>query len=386
MPLESNGWGAEPAMRVFGGASLSERSGRLKTSLLRCRGESWGLRCLAVDALTLPAPKQVGTELAAAIADALGQLAQHCDVPLAAVDALGLDGLPAGPTGPLAALVAERTGVTVAAGFSDRDHALGGRGGPLSPLPDWLLFRSSKLYRLLLHLGPTLLVTLLPPAERPSKILCFDAGPCCAFLDGLVCELSQNKVAFDPSGHFAVQGRISEELVNKWMSHPFLLRPPPKFLGSRDFDTSFRQASLAFAREHRLSARDVLCSANQFVVRVLRDALRRFLPSGFTVDEAWVSGGGTRNGFLWKLLRDGLAPLPVARTDEAGIPSEARPAIHAALLAYFTMENLPGNLPALSGAAAARILGQITPGSPENWDRWVCHLADRFDLHHERAA
>jgi anhydro-N-acetylmuramic acid kinase len=202
----------------------------------------------------------------------------------------------------------------------------------------------------------------------------------------LVSELSQGRHPFDPSGHFAVQGRICEELISKWSSHPFLLRPPPKFLDGAAFTAEICPSSLLFARDKRLSARDVLCSANQFVVRNLQEAIHRFVPQSQSIDEVWVSGGGSWNGFLWKLLADGLAPIPVARTDEAGVPAEARRAIHAALLAFFTMENLPANIPVLSGAAHQRVLGQITPGSRENWDRWVCNLADCFELVSEQAA
>jgi anhydro-N-acetylmuramic acid kinase len=270
-------------------------------------------------------------------------------------------------------------GVTVVGGFPLRDEAAGGAGRPLTPIPDWFLFRSARQTRLLVHLGANLRVTWLSAGAPPTAAVCFDAGPCCDFLDGLAMDLSAGKLPFDPSGRFAVQGRCDEGLVQDWLSHPFLLLAPPRFVTADEFGPAFRQSSLAAARDRRISGRDLLCSANYFAVRALEEALRRFLPLGRRIDEVFVTGGGSWNGLLWKRLRETLHPLPVERSDKTGIPSEARGAIHAALLAYCTMENLPANVPALTGARRSVVLGQMSPGSAENWDRFICNIYDRFD-------
>ncbi|MFO0946925.1 MAG: anhydro-N-acetylmuramic acid kinase [Planctomycetota bacterium] len=387
MAIEATGWSIEPTTRLFAGVSFGRRSGRLKISLLRCRGEGWSLRCVSADAMTAPPPSRELESIADAIRSGLGQLARQSQIPVSAIDVVGIAKLPDDNLAPmLANLIAESTGITVVSGFDLRDRSCGGRGGPLSPLADWFLFRSTRLGRLIIQLGPALRVTVLGAGDPPQGILCFDSGPCCDFLDGLTRQLSQGKYPFDPSGHFAVQGRVSEELVSQWSSHPYLLRPPPKFLDPQQFDAPLRESSLAFAREQRLNARDVLRSANQFVIECFQEALRRFVPSTKRIDEAWVTGGGSWNGLLWKLLREALDPIPVARTDEIGIPSEARGSIHAALLAYFAMEHLPANLPTMSGASKPLVLGQITPGSTDNWSRWIFNLADRIEFEESKAA
>lgn len=387
MAIEATGWSIEPTTRLFAGVSFGRSSGRLKIALLRCRGEGWSLRCVSADAMTAPPPPRELDAIVDAIRSGLGSLARQCQIPLSAIDVLGLAKLPEDNLAPLLAnLIAEATGITVVSGFDLRDRTCGGRGGPLSPLADWFLFRNARLGRLIIQLGPALRVTVLGPGEAPRGILCFDSGPCCDFLDGLIRQLSQGKYPFDPSGHFAVQGRVSEDLVSQWSSHPYLLRPPPRFLGPEEFGADLREASLAYSREQRLTARDVLRSANQFVIECFQEALRRFVPATKRIDEAWVTGGGSWNGLLWKLLRESLGTIPLARTDDIGIPSEARGAIHAALFAYFAMEHLPANLPAISGASRPLVLGQITPGSTDNWGRWIFNLADRIELDESKAA
>jgi anhydro-N-acetylmuramic acid kinase len=384
MALEGPAWSADPPTRLFLGISRGSRSGRLKLALVRARGDGWLLRCLAVDALSIPVSER---SIDVAAIDGVHSLIGRTGLPLEAVDLVGLADLgPAPPRDVIATTIAERTGITVVSGFDQRDRAGGGRGKPLSVVPDWLLFRSPRLTRLLVHLGPALAVTLLPAGQPVDSAIAFDAGPGCDFLDALVRRLSNDRLPFDASGHFAVQGRACDDLVSKWLSHPYLLRLPPKFLDAGDFGVDFHEASLALARERKLTAPDVLCSANYFLIAAFAEALERWLPPRNAIDEVLVSGGGSLNGLLWKLLTDRLAPLPVARTDRAGIPAEARQAIHAALLAYCVGDNLPGNLPRLSGAAGPRILGHLTPGAPENWDRFVCNLVDRLDATTGQAA
>lgn len=388
MAIESSLWTNSPSVRVFGGAAIGERSGRLKVALVRCSGDGWNVRVLRTDAVTLPLldsanGKAIG--LAKAIGQAIVSLAGQVDVPLAAIDSLGLDML-RGHSAELAHDIAERTGLTVVTCFSDRDRAVGGRGHPLSPVADWILYGTTRLTRLLVHLGPSVQLTMLVAGKPAANVVCFDAGPGSDFLDALTNRLSSGRYPFDPTGHFAVQGHQSEELIAQWLSHPFLVHPIPRFVDRDTFEADFLESSIAFAQERRLGAKDLLCSANHFVSRAIQDAVRRLLPGQPVVHEVIVSGGGIRNGLLWKLLNEALAGLAIRRTDDLGIPAEVRTAVHAALLGLLAMENLPGNVPSVTGASAYRVLGAIIPGSQSNWDRWVCNLADRFDSEARRAA
>lgn len=387
MASRADTWGLDPTPRYLAGVGFGARSGRMKVAVLRCFGEGWNFRVQSAEALTLPPPPEGEASLANSIDGTLRQLCGQGEIPFEEVDALGLHGIPDSVRSELlAACVAERTGVTVVAGFELGDLAVGGRGGPLAPILNWLLFRSTRFHRLFVQLSAAGEVAYFPANSPAAKSIIFQAGPGCEFLDGFTLELSQRKYPFDPGGHLAVQGSPHEPLIENWMSHPYLLQPPPKLLGTGDFDASLREDSIAFARERRLSAADVLCSANHFIVRAVRESIHRWLPAGARIDEVWVGGGGVRNGLLWKLLRDQFLPIPIARTDDLGLPAETLPAFHAALLGYLALEHLPGNLPQISGARCERVLGQITPGSPENWDRWVCNLADRFDVTRKQVA
>jgi hypothetical protein len=69
-----------------------------------------------------------------------------------------------------------------------------------------------------------------------------------------------------------------------------------------------------------------------------------------------VSGGGTKNATLMRMIREELAPLKmrVRTTDDFGLPSEAKEATAFALLAYQTWRRLPSNVPSATGAERPR--------------------------------
>jgi anhydro-N-acetylmuramic acid kinase len=75
-----------------------------------------------------------------------------------------------------------------------------------------------------------------------------------------------------------------------------------------------------------------------------------------------VSGGGTKNATLMRMIREELAPLKmrVRTSDEFGLPSEAKEAVAFALMAYQTWRRLPSNVPAATGAKQAAILGKVS--------------------------
>ena len=85
-----------------------------------------------------------------------------------------------------ASIIAERTGVTTVSDFRPRDMAAGGKGAPLIPYVDYLLFRTTRHGRILLNLGGIANLTSLPASARLSEIRAFDTGPGNMVIDALV--------------------------------------------------------------------------------------------------------------------------------------------------------------------------------------------------------
>lgn len=278
----------------------------------------------------------------------------------------------------MAAVIAERTGLTTVSDFRTRDLAAGGQGVPLAALADFLMFRSGEEDRLLIHLGGLARVVHLPAAGRLPDVLGFEAGPCNGLLNALMHELTGGKEPFDPGGRHAVQGRCLEPLLNKWLEHSYLQKRPPKSLPRHIFGSDFARQTVAQARQKGWALHDVLCTATHFVARGIARAVERFVTApraGQSSPRVLLSGGGVRNGFLWHLLEQQLAGLPMERTDECGIPADVRKPLAFGVLAALTMDGVPGNVPTATGAAAGRLLGSITPGSTANWARCLSWMS-----------
>jgi anhydro-N-acetylmuramic acid kinase len=275
----------------------------------------------------------------------------------------------------MAAIVAERTGVTTVSDFRSRDVAAGGQGVPLTALVDYLLLRDPRESRLLLHLGGLARVVYLPAGARPQDVIGFEAGPCNRLLDEFMRRLTGGREPFDAGGKHAVQGRCIEPLLERWLAHPYTARRPPKSLPRHLFGADFIQQAVQQSQQMGYSLHDLLCTATHFVARGLAEALRRFVPEGPIPRRILVSGGGVRNGLLWHLLEQELGDAALERTDCLGVSADARKALSFGVLAALTVDGLPGNVPAATGAAGSRVLGSLTPGSSANWARCLAWMA-----------
>ncbi len=275
----------------------------------------------------------------------------------------------------MAAVVAERTGVTVVSDFRSRDVAAGGQGAPLAALADYLLFRHAEEDRVLVHLGGLARVVHLPAGGKLHDVIGFEAGPCNGLLNALMRHLTAGREPFDPGGKHAVQGRCAEALVRRWLAHPYFGRRPPKSLPRHLFADEFALRAVTQAREAQCGPHDLLCTANHFVAHAVAGALRRLLPPPKRPRRVLLSGGGVRNGLLWHLLEQQLEGAHLDRTDSCGVPTCARKALVTGILAALTVDGVPGNIPSATGAAGSRLLGSLTPGSGANWARCLAWMA-----------
>lgn len=275
----------------------------------------------------------------------------------------------------MAAVVAERTGVTVVSDFRARDIAAGGQGAPLVALADYLLFRDPHESRLLIHLGGVARIVSLPGGCRIQEIVGYEAGPCNGLLDTLMRQLTGGREPFDAGGKHAVQGRCIEPLLSRWLNHSYLQRRPPKSLPRQTFGKDFIASAVEQIRQGQCSLHDLLCTATHFVAQGITGSIQRFLLDRQRPQHVLLSGGGVRNGLLWHLLEQQLGDMKMDKTDAFGMPSAVRKAAASAILAALTMDGVPANVPSATGATGSRLLGSLTPGSSANWARCLAWMA-----------
>ena len=81
------------------------------------------------------------------------------------------------------------------------------------------------------------------------------------------------------------------------------------------------------------------------------------------IDEVYVCGGGAHNTDLMRRLYHKLSPASLDTTAAVGIDPDWVEAAAFAWLAHQTLNGLPGNAAVVTGAAGARVLGAIYPGT-----------------------
>jgi anhydro-N-acetylmuramic acid kinase len=255
------------------------------------------------------------------------------------------------------AVIAQKTGITTVADFRTADMAAGGQGAPLVPYSDYVLFRHRTKSRAIQNIGGIGNVTYLPAQCRVEEIIAFDTGPGNMIIDGLMSLLTNGKMTFDPNGRFAGKGAVHDNLLKEMMSHSFLRKRPPKSTGREVFGMSYCIKLLHRAQSRRIGKEDVLATATAFTAETIADAYRRFLPK--MPDEIFLAGGGAHNATLVRMLGEQLPKISIGRTDDLGIPIDAREAIAFAILARETILGRANNVPSATGAKRPVILGKI---------------------------
>lgn len=255
------------------------------------------------------------------------------------------------------AIIAARTGATVVADFRPADLAAGGQGAPLVPLVDYLLLRHPRYGTAALNIGGIANITAIPAGAKSADVFGFDTGPGNMIIDGLMRHLTRGRKAYDAGGRLAAQGKVIEPLVAKILEVPFFRRHPPKSAGREQFGDEF--LARYFLRLRRVDSKDLLRSATELTARSIVDALRRFVFPRAEMHRLVVSGGGAHNRLLLSGLAESLPQLQVRLSDDYGLPVDAKEAIAFAVLADHTLSGLPGNLPAVTGARRAAVLGKI---------------------------
>ncbi len=240
-------------------------------------------------------------------------------------------------------------------------------------MPDWLLLHHASKTRVLVDLASNIRLSFLPGSRNTSgadRVGSWTLAPGMNLVDRFAREASGRRSRFDEGGHLAVQGRCLEALIELWRGEAGLsVIPGPRWRPALRGAKAMFEAAMAAAPKSGWSLADLLCTANHLIARETAETIRHRLPDSPAVDEVVISGGGQHNGLLVQLLAEQLPGVPLVAEAELGIPQNMRGAAVAGVLALWHLDQTPGCPTAITGARTPRVLGRMTPGALQAWQR-----------------
>ena len=253
-------------------------------------------------------------------------------------------------------VLAERTGIPVVSDFRPRDMAAGGKGAPLVPYVDYLLFRDTRRGRVALNIGGIANLTAIPPRGKPEDVVAFDTGPGNMVMDALAVMATNGRATYDKGGRIASHGIVHPLLLDELLTDAFYRARPPKAAGREQYGREFVDRLLAT----RLPIADLIATATALTAASIGRGIETFVRPRMRVDDLIVSGGGAHNPRIMAYLAAFLPGVTVHTSTDFGIHVDAKEAIAFAVLAYETWRRRPSNLPAATGARRPVVLGKVS--------------------------
>ena len=247
------------------------------------------------------------------------------------------------------AVVAERTGIRTISNFRERDIAAGGKGAPLVPYVDYMLFRDPRTARVALNIGGIANITVIRAGAKPEQVIAFDTGPGNMVIDALA-----RPARYDRSGRIARRGAVNDRLLKVLLRDRYFKVAPPKTTGREQFGQAFVEKLIATG----IATDDLIATATELTARSIADAIFKHSCTGADVI---ASGGGIHNRYLMARLTALLPGFHVTTSAAFGVDPGAKEAIAFAVLAHAFAARKPANLPSATGARRAVLLGRDTP-------------------------
>lgn len=308
---------------------------------------------------------ELDVQMGRLLADAALALLRHGGVSTAEIRAIGSHGQtiyhrPHGNTPTTLQIgdpniIAEQTGITTVADFRRRDIAAGGQGAPMVPRFHHAVFHSATEDRVVINIGGIANITMLP-RDPATPVRGFDSGPGNALMNEWIHR--HQGMTFDRNGVWAASGHVQPGLLNALLSDRYFAQPPPKSTGREHFNPRWLDDALRSHAAH-LAPTDVQATLCELTAVSLACAIDEHAADSTRV---LICGGGAHNAHLMTRLRARLAPRLVESTEQHGIPPQWVEAMAFAWLARQTLMQLPGNLPAVTGARHPVVLGAVYAG------------------------
>ncbi len=288
--------------------------------------------------------------------EASGEFLHHNNLNFSDFDALGVHGQTVLHERPKAGvpgrtvqlfdgqLFADLTGATVVCDFRQADIAAGGEAAPLMPVYHGALARKAGLDLpvVVINLGGVANITLI---DEQHGLTALDTGPASGLMDQWM--RLHGRGDFDHEGRIAASGAVSNDVLDRYMAHPYFQASAPKSLDRYDFNLDALQG---------LGFEDGMATLSAFTLKSLLAGIDLV---GARPKTVVLAGGGRHNTHLVNQLRAALAPAKVVLAEDLGWRGGPLEAEGFAYMAARSLKGLPISFPGTTGVKAP-LTGGVT--------------------------
>lgn len=242
----------------------------------------------------------------------------------------------------------------VVGNFREADCALQGQGAPLIPIFDYHFLKNKLKHTTALNIGGMSNLTFLPTNSLKNDVIAFDTGPGNVWIDYAMNVLYGRD--YDANGEVAESGSLIPELFQELKSIKYIYQKPPKSTGRELFTSAFAEELIHKYLDVGCLKNDIISTFSTFTAFSIAENIRLF---GSIITRIIVSGGGAKNSFIIKKLKEFIPTSEVIISDDINISSDYKEAICFAFLGYLNILNLPGNMPSVTGASREAVLGLV---------------------------
>ncbi|MDH3607956.1 MAG: anhydro-N-acetylmuramic acid kinase [Gammaproteobacteria bacterium] len=250
-----------------------------------------------------------------------------------------------------AQMIANATGIPTIGNFRQADIDAGGQGAPLACAYHAKVLQSTEEERLVLNLGGIANITKLPK-DKDEPIIGFDTGPANTLMDAWI-QKHLNK-PYDQDGNWAQSGKVNLHLLEQMLEDSYFTNLPPKSTGREHFNLEWIQHQLNSCGSP-ITIQDVQATLLALTTHSIVDSIDAWCPQ---TEKLFLCGGGSENKYLVQQLEKILDGKVLQYSSDYGAPTKWMEAMAFAWLAKLNLENKPGNIPSVTGADKAVVLGE----------------------------
>jgi anhydro-N-acetylmuramic acid kinase len=241
------------------------------------------------------------------------------------------------------AAIAQTTRIPVISDFRSADIALGGQGAPLASIVDRDILTE---YSALVNLGGISNISF----TNRDNVVAYDISPCNQILNYLA---KQKGVDYDNEGIFASQGKIYQELVDKFLEFEYFNLKFPKSLDNN----AIREYFFPLLDSFQIDLEDKLASGVELIALTLSEELQREFSNYSGRPKVLLTGGGAKSTFLVQQIIKNNPNINIVVPDSTIV--DFKEALLMAYLGYLRVMGETNVISSVTGASHNSIGGAI---------------------------